>query len=162
VGVGLAPSEGGARDFPVNEGKQPGTALPGAAYFDSAAYFGMIRGGHVDAAIMGGLQVDAHANLANWAIPGKPLLGVGGAMDLAANTRRLIITMTHTSRKGVSKIVPEITLPATSLGTVDAIITELAVFRFIEGVLTLTELMPGVTLDEVQSKTTAPFEVALG
>ena len=96
LGVGPAPESGGAMDYPVNAGKQPVTALPGSAYFDSATSFAMIRGGHVDAAIMGGLQVDEAANLANWAVPGEPLLGVGGAMDLATGAKRLIITMTHT------------------------------------------------------------------
>ena len=97
LGVGPAPESGGALEYPVNAGKQPVTALPGASYFDSALSFAMIRGQHVDAAIMGGLQVDEAANLANWAVPGKPLLGVGGAMDLASGARKLIITMTHTA-----------------------------------------------------------------
>jgi len=121
----------------------------------------MIRGGHVDVAIMGGLQVDEQANLANWAVPGKPLLGVGGAMDLASGAKRLIITMTHTSRSETSKIVPTCTLPLTATKAVDTIITELAVFRFIDGQLTLIELMPDSTLDEVQAKTEADFVVQL-
>ncbi|MEQ8515578.1 MAG: 3-oxoacid CoA-transferase, partial [Chromatocurvus sp.] len=95
LGVGPEPAQGGAMDYPVNAGKTPVTALPGSSYFDSASSFGMIRGGHIDAAIMGGLQVDSSANLANWAVPGKPLLGVGGAMDLALGARKLIITMSH-------------------------------------------------------------------
>ena len=114
LGVGPAPEAGGAMDYPVNAGKQPVTALAGASYFDSAASFAMIRGGHVDVAIMGGLQVDEPANLANWAVPGKPLLGVGGAMDLATGARRLIITMTHADGKGRPKIVPQCTLPLTA------------------------------------------------
>ena len=144
-------------EYPVNAGKQPVTALPGASYFDSTASFAMIRGGHVDVAIMGGLQVDEAANLANWAVPGKPLLGVGGAMDLASGAKKLIITMTHTSRQGEPKIVPQITLPLTARGVVDMVITELAVFEFIEGQLTLTELMPGATLEQVRSLTGASF-----
>ncbi len=157
LGVGPAPEVGGALDYPVNAGKQPVTALPGASYFDSAASFGMIRGGHVDVAIMGGLQVDEQANLANWAVPGKPLLGVGGAMDLASGAKKLIITMTHASREGQSKIVPQVTLPVTARGAVKMVITELAVFRFIDGQLALTELMPGATLEQVRRLTGARF-----
>ena len=161
LGVGPAPEEGGALDFPINASKIPVTALPGTSYFDSAASFALIRGGHLDAAIMGGLQVDAARNLANWAVPGKPLLGIGGAMDLASGARRLIVTMTHTSRNGQPKIVPACTLPLTAIGTVDVIITDLAVFHFLNNRLTLTELMPGATLEEVQEKTEARFEVEI-
>ena len=155
--VGPTPESGGAMEYPVNAGKQPVTALPGASYFDSTTSFAMIRGGHIDVAIMGGLQVDEAANLANWAVPGKPLLGVGGAMDLASGAKKLIITMTHTSRQGEPKIVPQITLPLTARGVVDMVITELAVFEFIEGQLTLTELMPGATLEQVRSLTGASY-----
>jgi 3-oxoacid CoA-transferase len=157
LGVGPSPKEGGALDYPVNAGKIPVTALPGGSYFDSSASFAMIRGGHVDVAIMGGLQVDEKGNLANWAVPGKPLLGVGGAMDLATGAKRLLITMTHTDRGGASKIVPECTLPLTALGAVDMIVTELAVFTFDDGQLALVELMPGATLQEVRAKTEAAF-----
>jgi len=157
LGVGPSPDSGGAMDYPVNAGKIPVTALPGSSYFDSADSFAMIRGGHIDVAIMGGLQVDEHANLANWAVPGKPLLGVGGAMDLASGARRLIITMTHTNRDGSSKIVPECTLPLTATYAVDMIITDLAVFVFDDGQLRLLELMPDVTLDELRAKTSATF-----
>jgi 3-oxoacid CoA-transferase len=161
LGVGPSPADGGALDYPVNAGKVPVTALPGSSYFDSADSFAMIRGRHVDVAIMGGLQVDAAANLANWAVPGKPLLGVGGAMDLAAGAKRLIITMTHTNADGTSKIVPACTLPLTASGVVDLIITELAVFDYRENRLTLIELMPGVSLDEVRAKTEAEFIVKM-
>lgn len=161
LGVGPAPESGGAMEYPVNAGKQPVTALPGASYFDSASSFAMIRGGHVDVAIMGGLQVDEQANLANWAVPGKPLLGVGGAMDLASGARRLIITMTHTAPNGQPKIVPEATLPLTATGAVDMVITDLAVFEVVAGQLTLIELMPGASLDEVRAKTSARFVEAL-
>jgi 3-oxoacid CoA-transferase len=159
LGVGPSPKAGGAMEYPVNAGKVPVTALPGSSYFDSADSFAMIRGGHIDVAIMGGLQVDEKANLANWAVPGKPLLGVGGAMDLASGARRLIITMTHMERDGTPKIVPECSLPLTALGAVDMIITDLAVFAFVEGRLRLLEVMPGATLDEVRAKTAARFEV---
>jgi 3-oxoacid CoA-transferase len=162
LGVGPAPTDGGgAMDYPVNAGQVPVTALPGASYFDSADSFAMIRGGHVDVAIMGGLQVDADRNLANWAVPGKPLLGVGGAMDLASGARRLIVTLNHTEPDGRSKILPRCTLPLTALGAVDLIITELAVFGFESGRLRLLEVMPGSTLDEVRAKTAAPFSSAL-
>jgi 3-oxoacid CoA-transferase len=158
LGVGPAPKDGGgAMDYPVNAGKIPVTALKGSSYFDSADSFAMIRGGHVDVAIMGGLEVDEAANLANWAVPGKPLLGVGGAMDLAKGAKRLIITMTHSNPDGSPKIVPACVLPLTATGVVDVIITELAVFGFPDGKLTLLELMPGATLEEVRERTSADF-----
>ena len=157
LGVGPAPEAGGALDYPVNAGKAPVTALPGSSYFDSADSFAMIRGGHVDVAIMGGLQVDERGNLANWAVPGKPLLGVGGAMDLASGARRLIITMTHCDRDGSPKLVQECSLPLTAVSAVDLLITELAVFAFAAEGMRLVELMPDVTLDEVRAKTTAAF-----
>ncbi|MFC5848810.1 3-oxoacid CoA-transferase [Deinococcus petrolearius] len=161
LGVGPAPEGGGAMEYPVNAGKIPVTALPGASYFDSAESFGMIRGGHVDVAVMGGLQVDARANLANWAVPGRPLLGVGGAMDLAGGARRLIVTMTHTDPDGTPKIVETCTLPLTARGVVDLVITDKAVFAFPDGRLTLTGLMPGATLEEVRAGTGATFDVRL-
>ncbi|GGL98250.1 3-oxoacid CoA-transferase [Deinococcus aerophilus] len=162
LGVGPAPEDGGALDYPVNAGKIPVTALPGASYFDSAHSFGMIRGGHVDVAVMGGLQVDEAGNLANWAVPGKPLLGVGGAMDLASGARRLIVTMQHTDPDGTPKLVPECTLPLTARGRVGMVITDRAVFEFLDGRLTLTELMPGATLEEVRATTGAAFVERLG
>jgi 3-oxoacid CoA-transferase len=158
LGVGPEPSDGsGAMVNPVNAGKIPVTPLLGASYFDSATSFGMIRGGHIDVAIMGGLQVDSSGNLANWAVPGKPLLGVGGAMDLASGAKKLIITMNHFEKDGSFKIVENCTLPITSFGTVKMVITELAVFEFIEGKLTLTELMPGASKEEVKLKTGATY-----
>jgi 3-oxoacid CoA-transferase len=161
LGVGPVPADGGgAMDYPVNAGKIPVTALKGSSYFDSADSFAMIRGGHIDVAIMGGLEVDEKANLANWAVPGKPLLGVGGAMDLAKGAKRLIITMTHTNPDGSPKIVKACTLPLTAAGVVDMIITDLAVFAWRAGHLTLLELMPGATLAEVTEKTAAGFVVA--
>jgi 3-oxoacid CoA-transferase len=161
LGVGPSPQEGGALDYPVNAGKVPVTALPGSSYFDSAASFAMIRGGHIDVAIMGGLEVDEQANLANWAVPGRPLLGMGGAMDLASGARKLIVLMAHANRDGSPKIVPRCSLPLTAVGAVDMVITELAVFAFRSGKLTLIELMPGATLDEVRARTSAAFEVQL-
>ncbi|WP_337043124.1 3-oxoacid CoA-transferase [Emticicia sp. 17c] len=162
LGVGPVPADGGgAMDYPVNAGKIPVTALKGSSYFDSADSFAMIRGGHIDVAIMGGLEVDQAANLANWAVPGKPLLGVGGAMDLAKGAKRLIITMTHTNPDGSPKIVPACVLPLTASGVVDMVITDLAVFAYPDNQLTLIELMPGATLEEVRAKTSASFREQL-
>ncbi|WP_209399769.1 3-oxoacid CoA-transferase [Pseudozobellia sp. WGM2] len=158
LGVGPEPKDGGgAMYYPVNAGKVPVTALPGSSYFDSADSFAMIRGGHIDVAIMGGLEVDAQGNLANWSVPGKPLLGVGGAMDLASGAKKLIITLRHTDRDGGSKVVENCTLPITDFNCVDMLITELAVFKFIDGQLTLIEILPGSTLEEVREKTEAKF-----
>lgn len=157
LGVGPEPETGGAMEYPINAGKVPVTALPGSSYFDSAASFAMIRGGHVDAAIMGGLQVDEQGNLANWAVPGKPLLGVGGAMDLASGAGRLIVTMTHCDRNGNSKVVQKCSLPLTARNAVDVLITDMAVFNFDDSGMRLVKLLPGVTEDEVREKTTAKY-----
>lgn len=160
LGVGPAPTDGGgAMSYPVNAGKTPVTALPGSSYFDSVDSFAMIRGGHIDVAIMGGLECDEEGNLANWAVPGKPLLGVGGAMDLAKGAKKLIITMTHVNPDGTSKIVPKCTLPLTASGVVSLIITDLAVFGYPNGTLTLLEIMPNANLAEVIEKTAAHFEM---
>ncbi len=161
LGLGPSPKEGGALDFAVDAGKRPVTSLPGSSYFDSVESFAMIRGGHIHVAVLGGLQADEKANLANWSVPGKPLLGVGGAMDLAQGARRLIVTMTHTGPNGEPKILPKCTLPLTAQGKVDTIITELGVFKFISGELTLVDLMPGVELETVKAKTHAKFLVAV-
>lgn len=161
LGMGPPPETGGAMDHPVNAGKSPVTALPGCSYFDSADSFAMIRGGHVDVAIMGALQVDESGNLANWSVPGRPVLGVGGAMDLATGARRLIVTMIHNDRQGRSKIVPSCSLPLTAEASVDLIITDVAVFSVTGDGLALTELMPGATLGDVEARTAASFTVAL-
>lgn len=158
LGVGPEPETGGAMEYPINAGKVPVTALPGSSYFDSAASFAMIRGGHVDAAIMGGLQVDEQGNLANWAVPGRPLLGVGGAMDLASGAGRLIVTMTHCDRNGNSKVVQKCSLPLTARNAVDVLITDLAVFNFDDSGMRLVKLLPGVTEDEVREKTGAKYK----
>tara|TARA_B100000029_G_scaffold256492_1_gene253214 strand:+ start:2970 stop:4313 length:1344 start_codon:yes stop_codon:yes gene_type:complete len=159
LGVGPEPESGGALDYPVNAGKIPVTALSGSSYFDSTTSFAMIRGGHLDAAILGGLQVDEKANLANWAVPGKPLLGIGGAMDLAAGAKKVIVTMMHTDREGNSKVVRDCTLPLTAIGAVTVLITELGKFRFVDGELTLVEVMPGATLEEIYKKTAANYSI---
>lgn len=160
LGVGPEPESGGAMDYPVNAGKIPVTALKGSSYFDSATSFGMIRGGHVDVAIMGGLEVDQQANLANWSIPGKPLMGVGGAMDLALGAKRLIVTMSHCDRAGNSKVVTNCTLPLTATGVVDVLVTDRAVFKFTDEGMVLTKLLNGHSLEDIQSCTEASYQVA--
>jgi len=157
LGVGPAPASGGALDYPVNAGKIPVTALPGSSYFDSAASFGMIRGGHVDVAVMGGLEVDQDGNLANWAVPGKPLLGVGGAMDLATGAKRLIVTMTHCDRDGNSKFRKQCTLPLTAKGVVDVLVTDRAVFHFTDNGIVLTKVLQGYTKEEIAASTEADY-----
>ncbi len=157
LGVGPAPASGGALDYPVNAGKIPVTALPGSSYFDSATSFGMIRGGHVDVAVMGGLEVDQDGNLANWAVPGKPLLGVGGAMDLATGAKRLIVTMTHCDRDGNSKVRKQCTLPLTAKGVVDVLVTDRAVFHYTDGGIVLKKVMQGFTKDDIASSTEANY-----
>ncbi|MEH7307095.1 3-oxoacid CoA-transferase subunit B [Neobacillus drentensis] len=143
----------------VNAGKLPISEGMGASYFNSADSFAMIRGGHVDVAILGALQVDEQGYIANWAIPGKNIMGVGGAMDLLSGAKKIIVTTNHTAKNGDSKIVKNCTYPITSIRKVDWIITELAVFEFQNDQLVLKELMPGVTLKEVQEKTDADFKV---
>jgi 3-oxoacid CoA-transferase B subunit len=161
LGVGPRPDPNELDPDLIDAAKQPVTALPGAAYFDSADSFAMIRGGHIDVAVLGALQVSAGGDIANWAVPGRDVLGVGGAMDLVVGARRVIVTMTATSSKGEPKLVPECTLPLTARHAADVVITERSVFRFLDGVLTLTELLEGATLDDVARATTAPYAVAL-
>ncbi|MFL0506496.1 3-oxoacid CoA-transferase subunit B [Ureibacillus sp. 179-F W5.1 NHS] len=141
----------------VNAGKQPVGEGIGSSFFNSADSFAMIRGGHIDVAILGVLQVDRKAQIANWAVPGKNIIGVGGAMDLLEGAKKVIVTTTHTSKDGKSKLLKECTYPITSNRSVDIIITELAVFRYLDGKLHLTELMPGVTIEEVEKNTEAEF-----
>jgi len=161
LGVGPRPGPDELDPDLVDAAKQPVTALPGAAYFDSAASFAMIRGGHVDVAVLGALQVSAAGDIANWAVPGRDVLGVGGAMDLVVGARRVIVTMTATSSAGEPKVVAGCTLPLTARGAADVVVTELSVFRIREGRLVLTELLEGATLDDVARVTTAPYEIAL-
>jgi 3-oxoacid CoA-transferase len=161
LGVGPRPSGGELDPDLIDAAKQPVTALPGAAYFDSAASFAMIRGGHVDVAVLGALEVSGDGDIANWAVPGKDVLGVGGAMDLVVGARRVIVTMTATSSRGEPKVVAACTYPLTASGAVDVIVTELSVFRRIDGELRLTELLDGATVDDVAAVTTAPFVLAL-
>jgi 3-oxoacid CoA-transferase subunit B len=161
LGVGPRPTEEDLDPDLVDAAKLPVTALPGASYFDSATSFAMIRGGHVDAAVLGALEVSSAGDIANWAIPGRDVLGVGGAMDLVVGARRVIVTMMSTSSSGEPKLVSECAYPLTARGAVDVVITELAVFRFRDRSLFLTELLDGATVEEIESVTTAPFTVAL-
>jgi 3-oxoacid CoA-transferase len=161
LGVGPRPGDGELDPDLIDAAKQPITALPGAAYFDSATSFAMIRGGHVDVAVLGALEVSGEGDIANWAVPGKDVLGVGGAMDLVVGARRVIVTMTSTSSRGEPKVVERCTYPLTAAGAVDVVVTELSVFRRIDGALHLTELLDGATLEDVAAVTTAPFVVAL-
>ncbi|WP_260287224.1 3-oxoacid CoA-transferase subunit B [Peribacillus aracenensis] len=141
----------------VNAGKLPVGESIGASFFNSAESFAMIRGGHIDVAILGVLQVGQTGGIANWAVPGKNIMGVGGAMDLLVGAKKVIVTMTHTSKEGKSKVLNECTYPITSTRSVDLIITELAVFEVIDKQLKLIELMPGVAIEEVRAKTEADF-----
>lgn len=142
----------------VNAGKLPVGEAVGASFFNSSDSFAMIRGGHVDVAILGALQVDQHGIIANWAVPGKNIMGVGGAMDLLVGAKKVIITMNHTSKDGSSKILKECTYPITSTRSVDMVLTELAVFEVGDGKLKLIDLMPGATIEEIREKTDADFE----
>ncbi|HET9242703.1 MAG TPA: 3-oxoacid CoA-transferase subunit B [Gaiella sp.] len=161
LGVGPRPSADELDPDLIDAAKQPITALPGAAYFDSATSFAMIRGGHVDVAVLGALEVSARGDIANWAVPGKDVLGVGGAMDLVVGARRVIVTMTATSSSGRPKVVPECTYPLTAAQAADVVITELSVFRVVDGELRLAELLDGATVEDVAAVTSAPYVVAL-
>ena len=161
LGVGPRPGDDELDPDLIDAAKRPVTALPGAAYFDSAQSFAMIRGGHIDVAVLGALQVSTAGDIANWAVPGKDVLGVGGAMDLVVGARRVVVTMTATSSKGEPKIVAECTYPLTARGVADVVITELSVFRLREGALVLTELLGDATTDDVRITTSVPFDIDL-
>ena len=158
--LGMGPLAGESQPNVVNAGGQPCGLQPGAAFFDSAFSFALIRGGHVDLTVLGGLEVDQEGNLANWMVPGRMVPGMGGAMDLVTGARRVIVAMEHCTRTGGAKILQRCTLPLTACNCVDMIVTEMAVFTWDEKGLVLEELGPSFTLDDVRKATTATFRVS--
>ncbi|GAA9688688.1 succinyl-CoA--3-ketoacid CoA transferase subunit B [Helicobacter pylori] len=161
LGIGAYPLEGGVDADLINAGKETVTVVPGASFFNSADSFAMIRGGHIDLAILGGMEVSQNGDLANWMIPKKLIKGMGGAMDLVHGAKKVIVIMEHCNKYGESKVKKECSLPLTGKGVVHQLITDLAVFEFSNNAMKLVELQEGVSLNQVREKTEAEFEVRL-
>ncbi|GAA7790433.1 succinyl-CoA--3-ketoacid CoA transferase subunit B [Helicobacter pylori] len=161
LGIGAYPLEGGVDADLINAGKETITVVPGASFFNSADSFAMIRGGHIDLAILGGMEVSQNGDLANWMIPKKLIKGMGGAMDLVHGAKKVIVIMEHCNKYGESKVKKECSLPLTGKGVVHQLITDLAVFEFSNNAMKLVELQESVSLDQVKEKTEAEFEVRL-
>ncbi|MEM6856871.1 MAG: CoA transferase subunit B [Pseudomonadota bacterium] len=164
LGIGPFPYDDEVDPDLINAGKQTISELPHSAYFDSATSFSMIRGGHIDLTVLGAMEVAENGDIANWMIPGKMIKGMGGAMDLVAGVKKIIVVMDHSSKAGDPKFIPECTLPLTGAGVVDMIISNLAVFQRPDkgSPFALIELAPGVTVEDIAQNTTAAYEIALG